>query len=178
MIINTERLSLRPLQIGDYIEVHEYATDNTNCQYMMFLPFESSEETLEFLRCSQENWNKDNPEFYDFAVVLSNVVIGHVSIYFFTENSSEVAELGWVFNSKYHGKGYATEAVKALKDFAVSNLGFKKISAHCDYRNAASFRLMEKIGMKLVDDTKTRLNRGDSIETKELMFLLDISTNY
>ena len=46
------------------------------------------------------------------------------------------------------GKGYATEAVCTVRDFAFATLGIKRLIAMIDPSNVASIRVAEKIGMK------------------------------
>lgn len=65
-------------------------------------------------------------------------------------------ELGWIINKRYWKKGLALEAALAIKEFALNVLKLQKLVAHCDYRNTASFYLMEKLGMSLEDDTGTK----------------------
>lgn len=57
-------------------------------------------------------------------------------------------ELAWVFNPAYHGKGYATEAVRALVGLCFGPLGLRRLHADCFADNKPSWRLMERIGMR------------------------------
>ena len=143
--IKTQRLLLRPLDIGDVETVHEYAGDMENTRYMMFLPNRSVEETRAFLERVAAEWQKEAPQFYEFAVVLDGRQIGAVSVAL----EDGEAELGWILNRRYWNHGYVTEAALALKDFVVNTLGRRVLCAHCDTCNRASARVMEKLGMTL-----------------------------
>ncbi len=167
--VTTKRLLLRPLGVNDLDAVHEYASDKDNCTYMMFLPNETRDETYSFLKAVEEGWKCNPPKFYEFAIELSGSVIGAISVY---PIDSYTAELGWILNAKYQGNGYATEAGLAVRDLALNSLCYKKLIAHCDARNVASYSLMEKLGMKLEDDSKTRTNKGDTEPVKEFMYSL------
>ncbi|MER6582956.1 GNAT family N-acetyltransferase [Nonomuraea sp. NPDC001023] len=57
-------------------------------------------------------------------------------------------ELGWTLDPAYGGKGYATEAVRALIDISFRRLGLRRLHADCFYDNEASWRLMERVGMR------------------------------
>lgn len=57
-------------------------------------------------------------------------------------------ELGWVLHPEYTGHGYATEAVRGLLDVAFHGLGLRRVTASCFAGNDASWRLMERIGMR------------------------------
>ncbi|MFI7455770.1 GNAT family N-acetyltransferase [Nonomuraea sp. NPDC049714] len=57
-------------------------------------------------------------------------------------------ELGWTLDPSYGGKGYATEAVRALIDISFKSLGLRRLQADCFYDNESSWRLMERVGMR------------------------------
>jgi RimJ/RimL family protein N-acetyltransferase len=58
------------------------------------------------------------------------------------------AELGWVLHPDHTGHGYATEAVRALIDLAFNGMGVRRVTASCFAANEASWRLMERAGMR------------------------------
>ncbi|TYK50567.1 GNAT family N-acetyltransferase [Actinomadura decatromicini] len=69
-------------------------------------------------------------------------------------------ELGWTIDPTYGGKGYATEAVRALIDISFTRLGLRRLHAECFYDNEASWRLMERVGMRREQHTvKDSLHR-------------------
>lgn len=167
--IETERLLLRPLSINDIKTVHEYASDIENTRFMMYLPNETVEETQNFLLGVTKEWEKERPSFYEFAIVLKNIQIGAISLYFEEKDS---AEIGWILHRNYQKNGYATEAARAIVDFAFNTLHIEKITAHCDFRNVPSSRVMEKIGMKLESDNGTRTYPKRNETARELTYSL------
>ena len=58
------------------------------------------------------------------------------------------AELGWTLDPAYGGRGLATEAVGALVDLCFTQLGLRRVTAACFADNEASWRLMERLGMR------------------------------
>lgn len=58
------------------------------------------------------------------------------------------ASLGWVLDPAHRGQGLATEAVRALIDAAFRHLGVHRVTADCTVDNDASWRLMERLGMR------------------------------
>ena len=58
------------------------------------------------------------------------------------------AELGWSLDPAYGGRGLASEAVRALFGIAFDDLGLRRVTANCFADNAASWRLMERVGMR------------------------------
>ena len=58
------------------------------------------------------------------------------------------AELGWVLHPDHAGHGYATEAVRELIRICFEDLGLRRVTAECFADNVASWRLMERVGMR------------------------------
>lgn len=58
------------------------------------------------------------------------------------------AELGWALAPAVHGHGYAAEAVTELIRIAFEELGLRRVYAQCFADNQASWRLMERLGMR------------------------------
>ena len=57
-------------------------------------------------------------------------------------------EIGYTFNPKYSNNGYATEALKAVVEYLLTQKGIHRIQANMDARNLSSAKLCEKIGMR------------------------------
>lgn len=64
-------------------------------------------------------------------------------------------ELGWVIDPAYAGRGIATEAVRALLRIAFEEVGLRRATALCFADNVASWRLMEKVGMRREEHTRS-----------------------
>ena len=58
------------------------------------------------------------------------------------------AEIGYVLDPAHGGQGFATEAVRALMEACFSQLGVHRVHASCIADNRASWRLMERVGMR------------------------------
>ena len=66
-----------------------------------------------------------------------------------TEHAKQVqADLGWALHPDHTGHGYATEAVSELMRIAFEDLGLRRVTANCFADNEASWRLMERLGMR------------------------------
>ena len=55
---------------------------------------------------------------------------------------------------KYRNKGYATQCVVELLRYAFEDMGYESIQSGCAKDNMASYRVMEKAGMRLISRTK------------------------
>ena len=60
-----------------------------------------------------------------------------------------IAEIGYGINDKYQNNGYATEAVKAVLEWAFTNPNVTAIESETELENAASKRVLEKCGFVL-----------------------------
>ena len=81
MELRTERLVLRPLCAQDLETCDQYALDADNCRYMLFLPNQTSEETLAFLKSCEAEWDREVMEAFEFAITLEGRHIGAVSLF-------------------------------------------------------------------------------------------------
>lgn len=169
--IYTKRLILKPLGIKYLKTVHEYASDIENTKYMIYLPNETMEETMDFLQKADAEWMGDTPSFYEFAIIYENQQVGAISIYLEGDSSGE---LGWIINKKYWKQGIAYEAAVALKDFAIRELKITHFIAHCDAENIASYKTMEKLGMSRTSTHGGRKNRASDEERTEYRYELFI----
>lgn len=186
IILETERLILRPLSVNDFDAVYAYESDYETVKFMYALSFKPGyvvpeENTYTFLQECETEWQKDVPAFYEFAVVekVSKKLIGHIAAYHLDTDQMEASvypacELGWIFNRAFWGKGYCTEAALKIKQFALETLGVKKLVAHCDERNLASARVMEKLGMKKIWGNGPREYPLTGEKSTEAMYALDI----
>ena len=166
IVIFTERLTLRPITVGDLETANAYALDRENTRYMVRMPRESAEETLEFLRGAEEEWKKDRPAFFEFAVLYRGGHIGGVSLY----EEDGAWELGWIINAAYRGRGFAQEAARAVIGHFSESFGIRHFTAHCDTENMASRRVMEKLGMTRTGESGGRRNRFADRDSREYRY--------
>ena len=150
MIIETERLILRPFTENDSKDVYEYLKEPAvNCFACMKL--NSVDEAKEEMK------KRISETEYYFAIVLkdSGKVIGEIDAYPETgephadENSvRDTFSPCWMLNADYQGKGYAFEAVHAFFDYLFSKKGARRIYAYVEDYNLSSQHLCEKLGMR------------------------------
>ncbi len=149
-LIETPRLRLRDYRPEDWERVHLYGADPEFSRFEAWGP-NTVEDTRKFVSSMVEQAARSPRYKFDFAVCLkdSGLLIGGCGIRRESQESA-VANLGWAIHPEHQAKGYATEAARALIDFGRRELGLSVIYATCDARNVASYRVMEKLGMKRV----------------------------
>lgn len=150
--LETKRLIIRPMSAIDLEDFHQYVSDNEVTKYMYSLSRKDEypkENSFIYIQLVQNEWKKEDPNFFEFGIELkeNNKMIGNICV-FFSENKKE-AEFGWIFNPKFHKKGFAFEAAKKIIGFIQFEYKIKKIVAHCDERNIASSNLMQRLGFVL-----------------------------
>lgn len=149
--LTTERLVLRAYESTDWARVHIYGSDPEFSKYEVWGPNTTTEESFNFVTRMIE-LAKLTPRYkFELAVCLkdSGLLIGGCGLRKETE-LSHIGSLGWAINPEFQNKGFATEAARALIDFGFNDLKLSVIYATCDTRNAASYKVMEKSGMKKV----------------------------
>jgi aminoglycoside 6'-N-acetyltransferase len=72
------------------------------------------------------------------------------------EDEPGVIKIGYTVAPAEQGRGYATEAVGALLGYAFQRLGADRVRAYASAENAASIRVAEKVGMRLVERIERR----------------------
>jgi len=149
MQIETTRLILRDYRPEDWERVHIYGSQPEFSRFELWGP-NSVEDTKKFVD-SVVAEAKIAPRFkFNLAVCLKDgLLIGGNGIRRESQNSC-VANLGWAINPEFQNRGYASEAAAGLIKFGFESLNLRVIYATCDARNSASFKVMEKVGMKRV----------------------------
>ncbi|RUR01209.1 GNAT family N-acetyltransferase [Labedella endophytica] len=86
-------------------------------------------------------------------------VVGEVGLVWLAEPDG-VAEIGYVFNPEFGGRGFATEAVSAVIRWALDERDFSRVTAVTDAANTASRALCDRVGMSLVTTSRSTDGRG------------------
>lgn len=159
-------ISIRKFTLSDIETTFTYASDFENTHYMLMVPFSTREETKEFICKCIEEYECEQPEHISFAVILDGLHIGEVFAYL----SEKEADIGWLIDKRYWGKGYATEAANLLVKYLKEDLHMEEIVAYCDARNVPSQRVMEHIGMEYVGSNGVRTYEKDVSEWEEVKF--------
>jgi RimJ/RimL family protein N-acetyltransferase len=60
----------------------------------------------------------------------------------------QLGAIGWALGVEFRRQGYATEAARALLNYAFASLGLHRIEAETGIQNEPSWRLMERLGMR------------------------------
>ena len=147
--LETDRLILRPLTVADADAVFVWASDPRVNRYMSYTLYTDVEQVRQWLRSVEQEPEGD----YEFGFVRKSdgLLIGSGGI---SPDSREPDALNLGYNLRHDcwSQGYATEAAKAIIDFARTQLGAKVFVSNHAVDNPASGRVMEKCGLTFHHD--------------------------
>ena len=138
--IRTERLLLRRRQPADTDALHDMYGRDDVAEHLLTPPLSRLELEERLRRLSE-----DTEDAVGLVAELEGRVIGEVVLMF---RGPTQAETGWTFHPDVTGRGYATEASRALLDLGFGHYALHRIYAELDARNTASARLCERLGMR------------------------------
>ena len=149
--IETQRLLLRPMEITDIDAMLHIFTDPLVIASFGIPPFERHQ----MKQWVQRNLSHQNEFGYGlFSVILkyNDLLIGDCGLEHRVIDGETVTELGYDFLSDYWHKGLATEAAKAVRDYAFIELKLPRLVSLVRIGNDGSKRVAERVGMTLISE--------------------------
>ncbi len=145
MLIATERLVLRRFRAADAAVLAAYRSEPEVARYQAWdapFPLLRAETAVANFMAS----DPDQAGWFQYAIerTADGTHIGDVGVCL--HDNRRQAEIGFTLAAACHGRGYATEAVRAVVDDLLRTRGLHKVSAECDARNTASAGLLERVG--------------------------------
>lgn len=162
--------------MDDVGDVLEYINDTDWAEYQINIPStrytREDVETLVAMFSNPLFWETGHPKLPPngngagllqiFAIVLDERVIGEIALNQRGEDRpNERIELAYTLSSNYWNKGLMTEAAQAVMNWAFQTYSFNRLYAWCDPRNAGSWRVLEKLGMKREGQLRSHLKWND-----------------
>lgn len=140
----TERLLLRKPHIDDASVIFEaYAQDPHVTRYLVWKPHKNIRETEQFLLACGQLWRTGKDFAYAITLKEHDRLIGMFGLH----PMNLKIEVGYALARPYWNKGYMTEALCAVIEWAFAQPDIFRVQAICDVENIASARVMEKAGM-------------------------------
>lgn len=161
-VIETPRLTLRPWRLNDVDDVLAYAQDDEWSRFLRALPRPYHRVHAEQFLARQVLL--DRAKHPSWAVSFDSTVIGGLNLRISPDHL--LAEVGYSIARAHWGKGFCTEAARAVIDAAFVGLPeLNRIKAMADVANTASQRVMEKVGMTKEGVLRqNRVERGHPID--------------
>ncbi|WP_282035426.1 GNAT family N-acetyltransferase [Metabacillus indicus] len=149
-MLRNNRIHIRPFTIQDAEDRLKLQLKNRAFfeQYSMirsddFYTLETQQKMIE----DYEHQAKKDAE-YQFGIYLNetNQLLGTISLFQVMRHSLQSAVLGYFLDQDHNGKGYTTEAVKLILEYAFNELKLHRIEAGVMPHNLGSIRVLEKAG--------------------------------
>jgi [ribosomal protein S5]-alanine N-acetyltransferase len=145
--LDTPRMALVALTLDHAPAVFEYASDPEICGLVAWPRHETLEASRRLVARSMVGYAEGG--HYEWGLLrradqafLGSCGFGEVDV------ARGVGDIGFVLAKPYWGQGYATEAAAAVLQFGFVHLGLRLIEAHALAENAASLRVMAKLGLR------------------------------
>ena len=149
--LETERLYLREIQNTDFNDLFRMNSDPVIMKYVGDGSTRNHEQMIKELDMLISHYRR-KPGLGIWATILkeTDTFVGASGLVYY-DNTSEI-EVGYRMLKEYWNRGYATEASLGLLRYGFETLKLCKIVSSAHVENVASRRVMEKIGMKYIDD--------------------------
>lgn len=146
-VLNTQRLLLRPLTLDDASVIAKLANNKAIYDVTGALPYPyTNQDAIGWIQSLIED--NENKHGYDFAIVEkeTGLVIGVIGIS--NDAQHHRGEIGYWLGQDYWGKGYMSEAIHVMIEFAFNKLKYHKLYADVYKQNKASANVLTKAGFK------------------------------
>ncbi|WP_274365658.1 GNAT family N-acetyltransferase [Paenibacillus thermotolerans] len=147
----SERLIIRAPQWGDGLKVNEGVKESIK-ELRPWMPWAQSVPTAEQSEIGIRKARMQFLERTDLMLLLTlkdtGELVGCSGLHRIDWKARKF-ETGYWVRTSFAGQGYITEAVRAITDFAISDLQANRIEIRCDSRNARSARVAERLGFTL-----------------------------
>lgn len=144
--LKSARLLLRPLRVDDLAEMQRYAVDPAFWRWLPLPPLTAGSVAAFHAAKMAE---ADAPDRWLWAIEPLDLhrICGTIELRT-QDAANRAADMGWGLDAAQQGKGYMTEAAALVLRFALGEAGFERVWAVAAVENEASWRVMERIGMR------------------------------
>jgi RimJ/RimL family protein N-acetyltransferase len=144
----TERMSLRPYRLSDYVE---FADLHGREEVARYLPWEPRDADAS--RAALERHVDMSLETDGDGITLAGLdkVTGRLVgefVLFLRSVEHRGGELGYILHPAFQGRGLATEGARAVLKFGFEGTGMHRIVARIDARNVASAAVLTRLGLR------------------------------
>ena len=174
--IQTPRLVLKPPHIGDGPIINAAIIESFD-ELHPFMPWAKTKPTVEesesWVKLAAANWvDKKNEEPYLPLFIWEKATgqcIGSTGYHHFDWNVPSI-EIGYWLKTSHTGRGFMTEAVNALTQYAFKQLTVKRVAITCDVINIQSKKIPERLGYHLEGTLKNNRRTIDGKLSDTLVF--------
>ena len=141
----TERLTLRPVTDADADDLFALHSDAHVLRYWDSPPWSDPARAGRFIAGSRQLAEDGTGARLAIDRTADGTFLGWISLSRWNPDHRSAA-LGYCLGEAAWGRGYATEAARAVLEWAYAALDLNRVQAETDTRNVASARVLEKLG--------------------------------
>src|SRR5437762_8298135 len=146
-VIETERLTLRRLTVDDATFILKLLNDDAFLRFIGDKGVRNLDDARQYIvKGPLASYQRLGFGIYLVVLTTTHEPIGMCGLV--KRDALEDADIGFAFLPDFRSQGYASEAAKAVRDYALNSLGLKRLVAITNPDNAGSIRVLEKIGLK------------------------------
>lgn len=167
----TRRLLLRPLRGDDAPGMYAIYSDPDTMRYWSTRPVHSLEGAARMVSEDLQLQLGGTAAFWSITLPKTGRVIGKFALFAINREHGR-AELGYVLNRQFWGKGYGSESLAAMLETAFQRFGLHRLEADTDPENHASIALLRKFGFRQEGRFRERWRQGDEWRDSMMFSLL------
>lgn len=154
-ILTTARCIVREITLDDIDDLYNIYSDEDTKRYIEDL-YPNKEEEIEFTR----EYILNQYRFYEYGIWVvieksSGKLIGRAGLS--DRDGYDTTEIGFIFDKKYWGQGYAYEVCSAITKYAKEELLMEKLISFTKKENLRSIRLLERLGFSFLESKNLEL---------------------
>ncbi|KWX73144.1 GNAT family N-acetyltransferase [Paenibacillus jilunlii] len=142
--LHTERLHLRKMKVSDSSSLFKIWSDPAVTKFMNVSCFTNENQAKAMINLLDNLYQEGKAIRFSIINIESNEIIGSCG-YNSLDFEDAKAEIGYDLAKSFWGKGYASEAIRSLLDYAFSSLNLNRIEAKVEPENVNSIKLLQKL---------------------------------
>lgn len=161
-VLHTTRLRLRPFEAADADAIYALQSDARVLRYWDSPPWTERSRADTFIAACRKMEAEGSGLRFAVDTLDGNAFVGWCAMFRWNPVYRSLG-IGYCFQEHVWGRGFATEAVRAMLQWAYATLDLNRVEAELDTRNAASAKVLEKLGF-----VREGLRREDCIVSGEV----------
>lgn len=146
--LESSNIFFKPIDMKDAQAIHSYASDKNVKRFIGWPLMKTLDDTRSYIEEMLKREAAGTHLYASVTLKATKEIIGTGMIFGF-DHEARHGEVGYVFHPRHWGKGYGTETVALIEDFAFNVLNLKKLHARVIDANIGSARVLEKNGFEL-----------------------------
>ncbi|MBR3018461.1 MAG: GNAT family N-acetyltransferase [Clostridia bacterium] len=157
MLLKTERLFLREMDMNDYDALYAVLAD---ADIMRHYPYSFDEQRVRgWIERNMARYEENGFGLWAVCLKQSGEMIGDCGLTLQSIDGEMLPEIGYHIRGDCQRKGYAKEAARAVMDWAFEHTDYPAVYSYCKYTNMPSFRTAEAIGMRFLKEYPDEANK-------------------